>query len=106
MILCLLLLLRYHIKSIIKMMMVMHTIIPIMQPATIPLVPEEEPSSLVCLSLETLTSDDMNGVVVGLLVGIALEDVMLTRVTVADILSVDIMSVDDGIVVDVLAVAI
>ena len=106
MILCLFLLLRYHIKSIIKMMMAMHIIIPTIQPATIPPTPEEESSSLVCLSLETLTSDDMNGVVVGSLLGITLEDVMLARVIVADIISVDIMSVDDGIVVDVLAAVI
>ena len=38
----LLLLLRYHKKSIIKMMMIMHPITPTIQPATTPPTPEAE----------------------------------------------------------------
>ena len=92
--------------------MTMHIIIPTIQPATIPPTPEEEFSPLVCLPLETLAVGGMDGVVVGLLVGITLEDVMPVCVTVVDVLAVaklvDIISVDvvlvNVILVDVISV--
>ena len=98
-ILCLSLLLRYHKKSIIKMTMMMHTITPTTQPATIPPMPEEESPSPACLLLALLASDGVNIGVVGLLeiTIVLLVDLMLEVITVVDVMLIDVTVVDDAL---------
>ena len=98
-ILCLSLLLRYHKKSIIKIVIMMHTITPTTQPATIPPMPEEESPSPACPLLALLTLDGMNTAVVGLLgitIVLLVDNLMLEVITLVDVMLIDVTVVDDA----------